>query len=299
MLLMVVISVSGFFLYKYYLANYYDSSVSKKELEDLTPVIPPTDIQQQLQQIKQLENKQASISGTLQIATVSAVLRVPILMYHYVEYVKDKNDKTRISLNTTPDVLDAEIKTLRDARYTFMTTAELADVLDGKSKLPPKPVVLTFDDGYRDFYTDAYPILKKYHAKATQYVIAGFLDRSNHLLISQLQEIAKDGLVEIGAHTVHHVWLRGASLKTVGAEVFQSRIVLEHLIQKPIVSFAYPFGAFDEQAIHVVGVAGFKTATSTLPGTEQTRINKLFLFRLRPGGRIGQALLNLLNQQTF
>ncbi len=303
-ILLLTLSLAGFFLYQYLSVNYFDSSVSKNELQDLAPLSPPVDIQRQIQQIRLLVDKQASSAGTIQvgktqIATAEVVLRVPILMYHYVEYVKDKNDKTRISLNTPPEVLEQEIKTLSDAGYTFMTTGELADCLEGKVQLPPKPVVLTFDDGYRDFYTYAYPILKKYHAKATQYVISGFLGQSNHLLVSQLQEIAKDGLVEIGAHTVRHMWLKGLPLKVVSSEVFQSRVALEQLIKKPVISFAYPFGAFDNQTIEIVKAAGFRTSVSTLPGVEQTQINKFFLFRLRPGGRVGQRLLNLLNQKTY
>jgi len=220
-------------------------------------------------------------------------------MYHYVEYVANKNDKIRISLNTPPHILEEQIKTLISGGYNFMTNSELADVLDGKANLPSNPILLTFDDGYRDFYTDAYPILKKYNVKATEYVIAGFLDKPNHLLTTQLQEIARDGLIEIAAHTVHHVWLKGQTLKTVSDEVFQSREILEQIIHKPVVSFAYPFGAFDDQAIQVVKDAGFSSATSTLPGIDQDNVNRMFMFRLRPGGRTGKTLTTWLAQKKF
>jgi len=286
LLLVVAISIGSFALYRYYLANYYDSSLNGSEIKEALQQTIPQDVQQTLNK----EEKKTELP---------AVVHVPILMYHYVEYVKDKNDKTRASLNTTPYTLEQEIKTLSEAGFTFMTNAELTDVLDGKAKLPPKPILLTFDDGYRNFYTDAYPILKKYHAKATQYVISGFLNHANYLTTAQLLEIAKDGLVEIGAHTVHHVWLKGRSLKDVSSEVFQSKVVLGKLIGKPIVSFAYPFGAFDEQAIQVVKDAGFKSATSTILGIDQKQEYRYFLYRLRPGGRVGQSLLNLLNQTKF
>lgn len=219
------------------------------------------------------------------------VLHIPILMYHYVEYVQDSGDTKRMSLDTTPYTLEQEIKTLKDAGYNFITNQDLANALNGKSQLPSKPIVLTFDDSYRDFYTDAYPILKKYNAKATQYVISGFLNRNNHLLTSQLQEIAKDGLVEIGAHTVNHVWLKGQSLKTDDYEIATSKKDIEDLIHKPVVSFAYPFGAFDLRAIDEVKKAGFTSAVSTVPGIDQQTTNVYFLYRLRPGGRTGKDLL--------
>lgn len=278
-LLAITIGILGFALYKYYQTYYYDSSLNGSEIKEEQQNTIPADVQQALRQVEQ-----------------KLIVRAPILLYHYVEVVKDKGDKTRISLNTTPDILEQEIKTLAGAGYTFMTNAELTEVLDGKAKLPPKPVLLTFDDGYRDFYTDAYPILKKYHAKATQYVIAGFLNHSNNLTTSQMLEIAKEGLVEIGAHTVHHVWLKGLSLKKVRAEVFQSKVTLEKLIGKPVNSFAYPFGAFDEQAVQVVKEAGYESAVSTIPGIEQQKEQKLFLYRLRPGGRVGKSLLDWLSQ---
>jgi len=296
LLLVVAISIGSFALYRYYLANYYDSSLNGSEIKEVSQQTIPQDVQQALQTVVQKLSPAVASTSAIQLP---AVVHVPILMYHYVEYVKDKGDKTRISLNTTPYTLEQEIKTLADAGYTFMTNAELADILDGKGKLPAKPIVLTFDDGYRDFYTDAYPILKKYQAKATQYVISGFLNNKNHLTTAQLLEIGKDGLVEIGAHTVHHVWLKGRSLKDVSSEVFQSKVVLGKLIGKPVVSFAYPYGAFDEQAVQIVKDSGFKSATSTIPGIDQKQEYRYFLYRLRPGGRVGKTLLDWLNQTKF
>ncbi len=315
-IIFIVIIIGGIFGYKYYLAHFYDSSTAKSELQDFNPPQPPPDIKKQIQQIEKqktsLPNNMvtpittklntATVSAALpnpQYASISATIRVPIIMYHYVEYVQNKNDKTRIALDTTPYILENEIQTLITAGYNFMTNSELSDVLDGKANLPPNPILLTFDDGYRDFYTDAYPILKKYHVKATNYVIAGFLNRQNHLTTSQLQEIANDGLVEIGAHTVNHTWLKGLPLKTVSDEIFQSREILEQLIYKPVVSFAYPFGAFDDQAIQVVKDAGFRSAVSTLPGVNQNQVNRFFMFRLRPGGLIGNGFLSLVQQSTF
>lgn len=226
-------------------------------------------------------------------------VRVPILMYHYIEYVQDAGDKIRISLNIPPSVFESQIKTLVDAGYTFLTASELDGILAKKTPLPKKPILLTFDDGYRNFYTDAYPILKKYHVKATQYVIAGFLDRPNHLLTSQLEEIANDRLVEIGAHTMNHLWLRGMDAKTVTYEVNESRKQLQSLLHLRISSFAFPFGAFDEQAVKAVKDAGFANAMSTLPGILETDENKDFLFRLRPGWRSGETLLSYLSQKDF
>ncbi len=280
--------ITVFYLgWRYYLTNYYDSSTSKHELQDLSPPPVPPDIKNKLSRLMSSKLSSSSPEAALSI-------RIPILMYHYIEYVKDRGDRTRMSLDLIPYVFEEEVKTLKSAGYTFLTMRDVADILDKKEKLPEKPIALTFDDGYRDFYTDAYPILKKYQVKATQFVISGFVGRPNHLLPSQVQELAQDPLIEIGAHTVHHAWLKKLKLQTVSAEVFQSRIMLQDLIKKPVVSFAYPYGAFDSQSAEVVHDAGFRTAVSTLPGVTQGDLNRFYLFRLRPGGRTGQTLLNWL-----
>lgn len=286
-LITIVLSFAGYFLYNHYYTYYYDSSTNGSEIiEEIKHSTVPPDVKQAMQQ------------APLHVLSATT-FRVPILMYHYVEYVQDKGDTTRISLNTPPYILEEEIKTLLQAGYTFITNAELADALDGKIKLPPQPILLTFDDGYEDFYTDVLPILKKYNVKATAYLISGFLNRPNHLTDSQVQEIIQSGIVEIGAHTVHHAWLKGRNLQDITHEAAQSKVMLEQQFNIHIASFAYPFGAFDKQSLDVIKSVGFRTATSTIPGIEQNQQNRYFLCRLRSGGRTGQSLLNWLNQDKF
>ncbi|MBI5122789.1 polysaccharide deacetylase family protein [Candidatus Roizmanbacteria bacterium] len=241
----------------------------------------------------------AEVKKRVELASPSASMRVPILMYHYVEYVQDKNDTIRQSLNINPFIFEEQIKTLKNAGYTFMTARELGDVLDGKRLLPSNPLLLTFDDGHWDFSTDILPILKKYNVKATQYVIPGFTGGSDFMTQKQVQEAIDSGIVDIGAHTVHHVSLKGHFLKTVEFEVKESKKMLEDTYHIQVVSFAYPNGSFDEQAEKVVKEAGFTTSVSTVPGIQQSQTNRFFLYRLRPGRRIGQELLNWLKQDKF
>ncbi len=232
-------------------------------------------------------------------AGISATLRVPILMYHYVEYVQDKKDTIRQTLNINPNVFDEEMKTLVNAGYTFMTARELGAVIDGRARLPKNPILITFDDGHWDLDTVILPILKKYNVRATAYIIPGFLGGSDFLSREQLQDVINSGLVEIGAHTVHHVALKAKFLPVVQYEVKQSKKMLEDEFHLKVVSFAYPAGSFDEQAINVVESAGYTNAVSTIPGIAQNSQNRFFLYRLRPGYRTGEELLNYLNQVDF
>jgi peptidoglycan/xylan/chitin deacetylase (PgdA/CDA1 family) len=239
------------------------------------------------------------IKKEIKYASPSATFRVPILLYHYVEYVQNKSDKLRMQLNVDPNVLDSQIQTLQNAGYTFMTAKQLGDVLDGKAKMPVKPILLTFDDGHWDFETDVLPILEKYHVHATAYIITGFLGGSDFMTPYQLETVIKSGLVDVGAHTVHHLSLKGLPYTTVKYEIDQSKETLENVYHVNAVSFSYPNGSFDLQSVQLVKEAGFTTAVSTVPGIYQNQINRFFLYRLRPGYRTGQALLNFLNQSTF
>jgi peptidoglycan/xylan/chitin deacetylase (PgdA/CDA1 family) len=225
--------------------------------------------------------------------------KVPVLIYHYVEYVTDKRDTIRQSLNINPFIFDQQVKTLVDAGYTFMTAKDLAGVLDEKNEMPQKPVLLTFDDGHWDIYTDVLPILKKYHARATVYVISGFTGGSDFMTKKQMEAVLKSGLVEIGAHTVHHVSLKNIYQNILEKEVNDSKSMLEKTYGISVVSFAYPNGVFDKQTIEVVKKAGFKTAVSTIPGTEVNQNNRYYIYRLHPGGKTGKILLDYLQQKGF
>lgn len=229
-----------------------------------------------------------------QIPTPLKSFNAPILVYHYVEYVKDKKDTIRQSLNIPPSIFIQQIQTLKNAGYTFVTPKEIIDILDGKIKLPLKPIVISFDDGYRDFYEDVFPILKTYGIKSIVYVVSGFLDKPNYLLTKQLKEIAESGMVEIGAHTVNHRALKGISKESAIYEIENCKKQLEELLNIPIISFAYPDGQFDNQAIDLVREAGFKSAVSTMHGFEINHENKYFLFRIHPGEKIGESLLKSL-----
>lgn len=232
-------------------------------------------------------------------ATISSTFRIPILMYHYVEIVKDQRDTIRKSLNIPSYIFEQQVKTLVDANYSFLTAKELGEVIDGKISLPSNPILLTFDDGHWDLDTDVLPILKKYHAKATAYIISNFIDGSDFLSSQQLQDIINSGLIDVGAHTQHHVSLKGKSLKIVESEIKNSKEFLEKSYHINVVSFAYPNGAFDEQAIDSVKNAGFTTAVSTIPGIEQSQQNRFFLYRIRPGARTGETLLKYLQNNKF
>lgn len=278
----IFIFVIGFFFAAIFSKQNPLLEIPRNEMKKIPPDIKKT-----------LQQQQATPS-------LLANIRVPILLYHYVEYVQDKKDTIRQSLDITPNTFESQIKTLQDAGYSFITAKDLGEVLDGKMQLPPQPIMLTFDDGHWDLDTVVLPILKKYHVKVTAYIIPGFIGtNSDSMTPVELQEVVDSGLVDIGAHTMHHLWLRGLSLAQVQYEVDTSKTQLEQQYHIQVSGFAYPYGAFDQQAIEVVKKAGFTTAVSTIPGIEQNQLNRFFMYRIRPGYRTGADLLTYLQQNTF
>lgn len=231
-------------------------------------------------------------------APLAPPVKVPVLMYHYVEYVKDPRDTIRQSLDIVPAVFEKQIQTLLADGYTFITLDEFADYLDGKRALPEKPVILTFDDGYDDFYTDVMPILFKYHVKAVAFIITGFLDKHNFMTTAQLQLVASSGLVEIASHTIHHVNLREVGEKTADTEIGESKTQLEAIIGRQVHTFAYPYGDFNDMAIRLVKKAGYRTAASVVEGSLHSEQDRYFIYRLRPGARTGRDLTDWLTSLT-
>lgn len=239
------------------------------------------------------------VKKSIQNLKAQKSFKLPILMYHYVEYVKDPGDTIRKSLNILPAVFEEQVKTLKKVGYEFITLADLNNALRDKITISPKSVILTFDDGYRDFYTDVFPLLKKYQVKAVVFIVPHFLDKPNNLTSVQLEEIIKSNLVEIGAHTLNHSFLVGLSLKQMQYEVEGSKNFLEKSFNIKVTSFAYPYGAFDNSVIDVVEKAGFTSAVTSINGVFAQDTNRFFLYRIRPGGRMGTALLDLFKPESW
>jgi peptidoglycan/xylan/chitin deacetylase (PgdA/CDA1 family) len=209
-------------------------------------------------------------------------LQIPILMYHYIEVVQNPKDKLRQRLALKPSLFEAQLKALKEAGFETVFVRDVPALFAG-TLVVKNPVILSVDDGYEDFYTDAFPLLQKYGMKATLYVISGLVGTKDYITADQLREVAESGLVEIGSHTVHHADLPKLNRAKAKAEIEDSKIALERLIGHPVETFAYPFGHYNKQAVALVRAAGYAVAVTTEGGMRQTADGLLTLRRLRPG----------------
>ncbi len=227
-------------------------------------------------------------------AYITRSFRLPILIYHYVEYVTDERDTIRKSLNIEPHIFEAQIKSLRGAGYTFITPAQISQIETGRIKIE-KPVILSFDDGYRDFYTDVFPILKKHNIRAVAYVNPGLLGKLNYMYHDQVREIAQSGLVEIGSHGVSHRSLISLDLKQAEWEIVESKSMLEKELGITITSVAYPYGHYNNAIAELAKSAGYASAITTDEGVNENTSEKFTLKRIHPGARIGSNLIYQMN----
>jgi peptidoglycan/xylan/chitin deacetylase (PgdA/CDA1 family) len=190
-------------------------------------------------------------------------LNVPILVYHYIRVNPVASDKVGFKLSVTPDNFVAQMDYLKKVGAHTATIAELFSALSGGPPLPPRSVVLTFDDGHDDFATQAVPVLVSHGFVGTDYVVSGFMGRSSYMSADQVVSASNQGMV-IGAHTVYHVSLPSRSTSDQIYEIQHSKQVLEQLIGKSVLDFAYPYGAFNSSVMAEVAAAGFRDARTTV-----------------------------------
>lgn len=211
--------------------------------------------------------------------------KVPILTYHYIEYPTNPDDTIRKGLTVLPSNFEAQIINLKSVGYKFITPYDLYLALKGKKKISEKSVIVTFDDGYRDFYTDAYPIIKKYEIPATVFMATGLVNQSNYLTYEQIVDILKSGYVEFGSHSWSHKNLTMISDKELIEEIYNGKKYFEKTYGVALRYFAYPYGTYNEKVEKMIKDAGFILAMSMVgDGTRIHSLNTLYhLSRLKVG----------------
>lgn len=168
---------------------------------------------------------------------------VPILCYHGVLDNPWGIEGLFVKINE----FDKQMKYLKDNGYTTLFTSEIASAY-----LYEKPIIITFDDGYKDVYTNAYPILQKYNLKANSYIISGWINGDVYMTIDMIKELISSPNFEIGSHTVNHKQLANLSEEEILYEIKQSKEDLEQLLKTDINVIAYPVGSYDSRVIKIV-----------------------------------------------
>jgi len=211
---------------------------------------------------------------------------VPVLMYHRVKYLTPKEALSPLlrDLTVSPAEFERQIAYLVEEGFTFLFAREVEQAVREGTRLPEKAVAITLDDGYIDNFEQAYPILKKYGAKATIFMTTVNLTRPNRLHAEHLVAMRKDQ-VRFGSHTVHHYDLTSLDPEVLDFELVESRLVLEGILGEEIDSLAYPAGAYNQivvlHAVHAGYRAGWKKGGGMVTPDEDL----MLLPRVRVSGR--------------
>lgn len=179
----------------------------------------------------------------------------PILTFHYIATTSETSS-VAIGLHVGSAEFEKILKSLRANKYQTVFAGEMAAYLKRGARPPDNWVALTFDDGYRDFYTHALPLLEKYQAKATIFIITG-VKGSAYLTPEQIKEIDQSGLVEIGSHSVTHPMLAKLSPERQSAELSDSKAYLEKLLREDITLICYPYGDYNAAVERIAQRVGY------------------------------------------
>lgn len=227
-------------------------------------------------------------------------IAVPVLMYHYVSPIPTDADDLRINLTVTPDIFRAHLIYLRDTGYTPVSLYEVHEALLTGAPLPPRPVVLTFDDGYIDHYIHVFPMLREFGFTATFFIITGLVDRNTpgYLTWTQIREMADAGM-SIEGHTKSHLDLRGRDHDLLVYEILGSLESVSAHTGTPRHMFAYPAGRYDEATLAVMRHLPVWRAVTTENGALHTTDNGLEMPRLRISGNLSVTGLAHLLRTSF
>lgn len=176
---------------------------------------------------------------------------VPIILYHRID-TSPINSRYYVP----PEKFEAQMKLLHDWGYTSITATMLIEAITKGAELPPRPFLLTIDDGNLDNYTNAFPIMQKYGFTGTLYLVGNYVGADGYMSVEQVLEMHNAGW-EVGSHSLNHLDLTKIGSDRARDEVIRSKKVLEEMLGVPVLTFAYPFGAFNKAAMDYVRTAGY------------------------------------------
>ncbi|MEW6008709.1 MAG: polysaccharide deacetylase family protein [Candidatus Omnitrophota bacterium] len=241
------------------------------------------------------------VSVLIFLCTATLYLRqhytVPILMYHSVGEPRSSKDNL---LTVSSATFERQMKFLSERNYNVISLSQLAKFMKDKAPIPARSVVITFDDGYRNNLTVAFPILKKYNLAATIFVAPKEISVvPDYLNWNELKELSDSPLIEIGSHSLDHNFLLDIKDKDgLVHRIRNSKKILQKLLDEPVDLFSYPGGGFNKEIRQMVIDSGYVSAVATKPGLRypendifalkrisiREKDKNLFVFRMKLSG---------------
>jgi peptidoglycan/xylan/chitin deacetylase (PgdA/CDA1 family) len=207
---------------------------------------------------------------------------VPILMYHRINVARPGASEMERRLTVHPADFARQMRWLKQHGHRTITQKELFDALVRGKRLGPKPILITFDDGYSDVLHNASPVLARLGMRATAYVISSRTTHTDRVFLTWRRLLALESRgIEIGSHTMTHADLTALSDRAALRELVHSRRAFERGLGHPVQWLAYPYGGYDSRIERLARRAGYVLAVTTEYGTVQSARRPLALRRLR------------------
>ncbi len=216
---------------------------------------------------------------------VTRVARVPILMYHHISEPPPGADSIRRDLSVSPREFEAQLRYLKEAGYQSISLYDLLYHLTLGWPLPEKPIILTFDDGYKDAFTNAFPLLKRYGFTATFFLVTYYIDAKDPAYLSwdDVKVMNAEGM-DIEPHSYTHPDLRRKPVDYIVWQVLGSKEAIEERTGKTTRFFNYPAGQYDQRVIDVLRSAHFWGAVLIDQGATHSSDRLFELRRVRVPG---------------
>jgi len=208
-------------------------------------------------------------------------VHLPVLMYHHIQSHDAAVADKQTSLTVYTDVFQSQMQYLKSKGYNIATMNDLVNFFDAGTGVPGNSVLLTFDDGYQDFYTDAYPILQSLGFRSTMFTITGLVNNPDYLTWDQVGSM--NGSVLFTNHTWSHKSLPLASVSDQQNEISLADTQLSERGLNSPKTFAYPNGGYTGLAASYLQSLGYKIAFGTIPGSVLCKKQRFDLPRLRIG----------------
>jgi peptidoglycan/xylan/chitin deacetylase (PgdA/CDA1 family) len=208
---------------------------------------------------------------------------LPVLYYHHIEPTKIAHEKGHTVLHVDNNNFKSQISDLQKRGVTFVNPDSLTSFFDTNTSLTPKAAIITFDDGYDDLYTYAFPIIKELNVKTTIFLPTGLTSNKGYLSWDQINEMKASGLVYFANHTWSHKSLRNQSTESINFEIGAAETQLKDNGLNSFKIFAYPYGEYSDSTYKYLLQNGYKLAFSTKKGSLQCKGQRYFLPRIGAG----------------
>ncbi|MEA4895509.1 MAG: polysaccharide deacetylase family protein [Oscillospiraceae bacterium] len=214
---------------------------------------------------------------------------IPVLMYHSISSKYDS------SICVSEKLFRKQADWLYSNNYHTVTPDWLLAAMAGRRSLPENPILITFDDGFHDNYSVAWPILKEYGFNATFFIVTDQVNPYN-IDWDQLIELVSQGN-SIGSHTVHHYDLSALSCTQQESELSQSRRILEEKLGTDIKSFSFPYGKYNETTLSLLPELGYALSFTTTSGKVRLGDDEYLLKRVHIEG--GMPMKEFVKQVSY